>query len=324
MSVHKTAYDTTACAGFQMRKTVEALQEAAIKGWLSYLEGTAVRAVEGAGGSDEAIPAFAHPILFDNAHKEPMMAVDVRSFGKVQVSGQFVIRNAAEYAMARTRARLNWVWIKDAPSLLRDVSHLPLQVYCAWVSESLTRRFALNPEEQYKLSIYAGIFYLSNFIAGADYNFSEEDKVRVAQLLSRALRVKAEDVLKVMDADTDATTGHGQGCPVIANAIHFCNVISGLSVRLQSINVGLLFSVLGGTWYGTNAKEMVAVALEHPPTWLTIVLAAVNERSFKNSGVTKITERSGYREGVRTYQAALLNMLASAASSGADLSAPGF
>lgn len=317
MSVKKTAYDTTACAGFVMNKTAQALQEAAIKGWLAPLSGgSPILAVNGTAGSDIAIPAFAHPLLVDDTHKQPQLVVDMRAFGRMDSrTGEFRVRNPIEYGLATARARLNWIWVQPGKqSLLRDVSPLGLQVFSTWIAEAITRRFGLDPAEQLRLSIYAAVLYLSNFIDnhGSD-TMSEQDKVRITSLISRTLRIKAEDTLKVLD--TDIVSGEvvrGGGCPVIANAIQFCSIVSGVSVRLQGLNAGVLFSILGGTWFGTNAKETAAVALEHPPTWLAILLAAVNERSFKNSGITKITERSGFRDSARSYQQAVLNLLAHA------------
>lgn len=302
MSVKKTAYDTTACQGFVMQKTVHALQDASVRGWLEWVPGSAVRQVTGGAGSDGAIPAFAHPVLFAlNNHQE--LVVDVRPFGR-QEAGQFRVKNPTEYALQITRAKLNWVWIKDPVTYLRDLSPMPLAIFATWIAEQLTRRFALDPSEQLAASIYAGVFYLSNFIEQVDYHFSEQDKVRVTNAISRSLRVKPQDVLKVLDT-------HGaEGCPAIADVKQFCQMVSGVSVRLKELNAGVLFAILGATWYGTHAKEMVAVALEHPPTWIAILLAAVNERSFKNSGITKITERSGFRDMARSYQAAVLNLLA--------------
>lgn len=312
MSVKKTAYDTTACQGFVMTKTVHALQEGAIHGWLSPVPGSRVLAVMGVGVSDAAIPAFAHPALFDDVNKQPQIAVDVRPYGRYH-DGEFRVRNTTEYALCTARGRLNWIWVNEAPTLLRDISPMPLQVFATWIAEQVTRRFALDPAEQMKVSIYAGIWYLSNFLQDHGYSFGEEERQRMAMTLSRALRIKIEDILRVFREDNDgATVMPGEGCPVIANTVHFCNLVSSISVRLQGLNAGVLYAILGATWYGTNSKEMVAVACEHPPTWIAILLAAVQERTFKNSGITKITERSGIRDSARTYQAAVLNLIAHA------------
>lgn len=311
MTPYKTAYDTMACHGFVMRKTIEALQEAYIKGWLGHVPGAGerIRQVSGRGPSDTAIPAFAHPIVFDDSHKRPVMALDVRAFTRWDsIKGEAIVRNPPEYALACARAKLNWVFLEQ-PTLLRDVSPMPLQVYASWISESVGRRYALNPGEQMRLSVLAGVFYLSLFQAGGP--ISHDQAVGLAQVLSRQLRIKGDEVLSIVE---------NQIREWIPSVNVFCSLaptVSG-SVRLEELSTGVLYSILGGSWYGTNAKEMIAVAVEHPPTWHAILLASLQERTFKSSGITKITERSSYRETARAFQAAIVNLL-QAHNPGVDL-----
>ena len=47
------------------------------------------------------------------------------------------------------------------------------------------------------------------------------------------------------------------------------------------------------SWFGSNAKEILAVALEHPPTWYAIVFSSLEERTYKNSMIARVAERFG-------------------------------
>jgi hypothetical protein len=47
---------------------------------------------------------------------------------------------------------------------------------------------------------------------------------------------------------------------------------------------------LKNTWYGNNAKELIATALEFPPAWITIVYAAMTEKTYRNSPIYKLIE----------------------------------
>ena len=301
MTVYKTAYDTTACSGFVMRKTIEAVQVAAIDGQLPRVEGTEqILSVQGGSSVSDAIPAFGHPMLFDNSSKQPTLVVDLRAFGRFDPNQHtFQIRNDTEYKLASLRAKLNHIWITERPTILRDISNLPITVFASWISEAVAKRFALDPREQLSLSILAAMYYQSLFTT--DVEVDENDKVRQLASITRNLRASAQDVIEVMDK-VSALSGISSFC-------HYAHVVTG-SVRLQELNVGVLYSILGGTWYGTNAKENVAVALEHPPTWLAILMAAYTERSFKNSGITKLTERSGNKDSGKDFLRSTLNLIA--------------
>ena len=67
---------------------------------------------------------------------------------------------------------------------------------------------------------------------------------------------------------------------------------------------------MGNTWFGANAKEILAVALEHPPTWLSLVYIALKERSYKNTSLAKIALRYALNKGgndfIRSFVSACL------------------
>lgn len=311
--IRKTAYDTTACSGFQLRKILEGLKVAAANGWLTSLKGTNnVRMLEGGSSFANDVMPFAHPIALDaeQRHVHPpavgddgdnvVIVVDMRPFGKYDSSNaEFIVRNSIEYNLMKHRAALNSIWINENTNHLRDVSPLPMAIYCAWVSENIARRFALDPKEQLQLAILAGIFYNSLF-TDDPHELSERDKLRVTNAITRAVRCQATDVLEVLDQVS-----------VIADLRDFCQKAGDVtgSVRLKEMNAGLLISILGNTWFSANGAELVAVALEHPPTWLTIVLAAFSERTYKNSGIARLTERSGLRDLGKDYVRAVLRLI---------------
>ena len=298
MTICKTAYDTTACSGFVLKKTTDAIAVAYAYGQMPNIPKTNINIVEGGNPVADAVPAFAHPILIKNSNSENLI-LDVRGFGTMDMAQmQYRIRNEIEYKLAIHRAELNQIWITENTNILRDVSQLPIALYASWVSEAIAKRFALDPREQLNLAILTAIFYNSQF-TNDDKN-NEHDKLRAINSISKALRASSQDVMAIMDQVN-----------YIPNVVSFCQLaqtISG-SIRLSDLNVGLLYSIIGSTWFGTNSKEMVAVALEHPPTWLAILMAAYSERTFKNSAITKLTERTGNKDSGKGYLHSILNLL---------------
>lgn len=280
--IFKTAYDTTACRGFVLGRTVHALKAAMIHGALKNVDFHGIRMVTGAQDISSTIPSFGHPILLSDTDSEEVLVIDGRPFGRWDpIRYEFVVKNAAELKLLEYRARLTAIWLFDRPELIRDVSPAPMAIYASLLSETVARRYALDPREQFDFAIAAALFYGSLFMA--DDKLEDKDKNKLAAMVARATRAKAEDVFAILD----------QVETMPADIFDFCNFAKTVtkSVRLEEFNPGVLFSLIGGTWYGTGAKEMLAVALEHPPTWVAIVLTALNERGFKNSTVAKTSER---------------------------------
>ena len=304
MTICKTAYDTTACGGFLLKKTTDAITAALVSSHVPHIPKTIIGLIEGGSAQIDNVPAFAHPIIYSGAgHNGPpgdvKLIIDVRSFGSWDsAQTRFNVRNEIEYKLAVHRAELNQIWITENSTILRDISQLPIVLFSSWVSEAIAKRFALDPREQLNLTILAAIFYNSQFTN--EEKMDDHEKLRAINSIAKALRASSQDVMSIFD--------NVSYVPNVATFCQLAQTISG-SVRLSDLNVGLLYSIVGSTWFGTNSKEMVAVAMEHPPTWLAILMAAYSERTFKNSAITKLTERTGNKDSGKGYLHAILNLL---------------
>lgn len=302
MTINKTAYETTACVGYRIDKTTAALKVAFHTGGLEYDPTYNIYKLFDRNAACNDVPAFAHPIAI-NINEADMLFIDVRSFGKWDDgANEFKVRNEIDNTLLVARAKLNSIWINETPTWLRDVSPAPMALFASWISEAVGKRFALDPKEQFNLGILAAIFYNSQFTDSVELD--ERDKLRAINAVTKALRASAQDVMEIMDKVS-----------IVNNVFEFCSraeEISG-SIRLKELNPGVLFGILGGTWFGANAREMVAVAIEHPPTWMAILLSAYTERTFKNSQISKLTERNSFKKSGEDFVAATVNLLRVAA-----------
>lgn len=319
MTVFNTAYDTTAGKGFNTSKVIIAIKESVIKDYLhqqntgifSELESdTHAILISNHYPSEAVIPYFTHPLVVELGtlkvqNKTKLLCTDVRPFASVNKNGvrgsedQFIVKNKMEFDLAKIRTVLNLIWITEKQLKLREISFVPLAVYCSWISESVSRRFALDPKDQYKLAIIAGVFYQTLF---SDSNILEDDvnKNKVAAAVMRATKASGKDVYEVIEQIEE-----------LNNLKDFCSNVRKIldNPRLQDFSEGMIITLLGTSWFGTNAKEMLAVALEHPPTWLAIVYSSFVERSFKNSTIAKISERYGLNKGQNDFTKALITLV---------------
>lgn len=301
MTIAKTAYDTTACSGYVLNKVTHAADVAQANGMLEHDEdGYNLYLVKGGSSVVDEIPLFTHPVILSNNNADPVLCVDLRAYGKWdRDQNTFNIKNNTEHNLAIHRGRLNDIWLNNDPSILRNISPAPMALYAAWISEAVGRRFALDPKEQFNLAILAAIFYSSQF-HNKD-SLDEEEKLKLINNVAKNVRASASDVLAIIDK-----------VDVIHSLSEFCKLTEEVtgSVRMREFNPGILFAIVGGSWFGAiNAKELIAVALEHPPTWITVLLYAFNDKSFHNTQISKITERSTYRDLGKDYVRAVLNLL---------------
>lgn len=293
MTYRKTAYDTIACSGAMISKIIEPITLSDGKTNSSYC---GIGEINGMYGQDR-IPSFFHPIYIERLKN---IFVDVRPYvGFDKFTQEVFIKNQTGYKLTCLRGALNKIWVIEKPAYLRDISSFPMAAYVAWLSENIARRFALDGAAQYQLSILTAIFYNSHFTD--DKDLSSTDKQHLASYLSRQLKLSGEDVYNVLEQYS-----------VIHSIDEYCEaarVITG-SVSLQQLNKGTLISVINNTFYGVNASENAAVAIEHPPTWMGILLDAIQNQAFyKKTIIGGIISRKQFDDSRTSFLRSVVSML---------------
>jgi len=288
--LRQTAYQTSACAGFITSKIQNALEEIRTRG--DYLR---PRDIESPHKFEKAqavhllgfvyattpVPAFIHPMVLPRKDENESLCVfaDIRSTGSYDKNQhQFTLRNKYEYMMSVLYAGLQEFWTLDNPTILLGLSHLPMAAFSRWLSENIVRRFGLTPQDQMTISVLAAYFYICNFTTE---KFNDSELRRYVGMIARATFVNGETILGIIEK-------HER----LENIDDFCLAAREETgnVRLDELNKGLLISIVGSTWFG-NSKELLAVALEFPPAWLTILYAAYTDKTYKNSAIAKMVER---------------------------------
>lgn len=286
MTIHQTAYTTSACSGQVLHKISDGIAKAWAMGYVNALPESSSGKICGlasdyaAGHGD--IPAFYHPFIFERDGMKRII-VDDRQFVRYGQSDHARhISNSVEYDVMLMRAKIQLAWISKLPAFLRDLSPVPASIYVSWVSEAVQRVYALDPFEQMKFSILVGIFYYSLFSDAVQEE--EREWVRLATKVAEAVRCKADEVFEIIDKlEKRAPKDLAELCTKAAEVIE--------SVRLKDLNAGMLMSSIGNGWFGSNVREMLAVALEHPPTWFALIVIAHRDRSYRRTTIATIVSR---------------------------------
>lgn len=308
MSIYKTAYDTSAGSGFVSDKIKHTIRVAMISGLphqafgVQDQEEVGALAITGMDPSEANIPVFAHPILVETKEREgrDYLCSDFRAVlaMRPRTGDPLVVKNTAEYDFNRVRLTLNLIWLTAQPSVLRDISTVPCAIYAHWVSEALGRRFALDPKEQLELSVLAAAFYANLFRDSAILD--DEGRLKLEAAGIKATKAPYRTVQDIVGQINEFST-----------LKDFCTTAKALlnNPRLDDLNSGLIITMLGGSWFGSNAREILGVALEHPPTWIALCYTAFKDRSYRNSVIAKITERYSRNKGGDDFVRALVSLL---------------
>lgn len=280
MTIFNSAYATTATAGYATAKLEQALEQAYYHNASQEMRENVHMIREGLNGGVAGVPAFNFPFVC-KLKGEDVAFFDARTF----VSQEGRVRDEIELQSRTVQAQLALDWHHGYQGRVRDISPLGLMIYSHWMGESVAKRFALDARQQLQVSVFAAVFYLNCF-----WDKSEAESEDTAYLLSAITRVcgyRHSDVVDIVETH-----------PIIKDVAELCEVIKAFtqSVRLEDFNPATLFGVVGGSWFGNAGRELVGVALEYPPVWLTLLFQAISNRGFKKAGLTQIIERNTYRK----------------------------
>lgn len=222
------------------------------------------------------VPGFMHPIV--DLANDKAVYVDARPYVTQRRDGDWSIRSQNDLEALVRRARLSALWAEGDITDFLALGELPLKLYLNWVGNTVGRHLAIDPLTQFRVSALAGIHYLSQHYEADQLN-DERYQVKIAEKVSRAMRGSLEEVLELM-VDQDPL----ESLDLFVGALE---TRTG-SVRMNDVSVAYLFNVVGGSWFGNNAREVTAMALDHIPTWISILYQSMNDRSYRKSGLSQL------------------------------------
>lgn len=233
---------------------------------------------------DVELPMFSQPLSFhDEAGK--CYASDVRLFTKLDNQRQVVVKMVTEYNLRKTQLGLQVVWDAMGPKALAHLTEFPCLVFSRWLGDSITRRMALDAGVQINLYALFAFFFLTRFYP--------EDQKKIPGTELQRLGAQVAQVSYLPQDKAVALIEHLNIPKDLPEFIEIVRENSG-SIRLEDFNVATLFVLLGGSWFGANAKELIAVGVEHPPTFMALLYSTFTERSVRECVLAKLgrdTER---------------------------------
>lgn len=300
----KFPYDTTPCQGY--RSSIQKISAAVTQAYVSNAGN--FRHPENPFKKDRMLnfmevlpspldlPAFAHPIQLQKlpgVSHEPPMVVDMRNFVRTGPNGEKIIGDNLAYDTALLRAMLQWFWMQNSPRELLSLGYFQVTVFSRWLTAALQRSLALPPEVQMRVTVIAAYYYLCMFYEKDEVSDSDErEKVKLAQLISRSTFVNVEDTLKIIE---DFKI-HQDVNDLVQELIK-----SSGSSRFERFNLALLYQIVGGSWFGFNYRELVAVALEHPPTWLALMAQGCQEYGYRKTAIGETAKLYDKNDAIKSF-----------------------
>lgn len=284
--MYKTPYDTLVCKHFsnQIDKIKVNLTEAIISGDLQY---DSVNEIHYVTNRNKNIKPFSHPVTLTIPSRKDQLFIVVDTRGLTTLNEDTgIFRKTPDFEYQTVRATLmRKVWLSGNTTDLLNTGDLNLKLYSHLIAETLSRRLNLDTTTTDQIKIITAFHYICLHHENRDLN--EDTLLKDAKRISRCVFAPIQEVMDIIQQ---------LGSINDTNALCRALALQTQSVRLEKISPGIIFSMLGGIWFGANSNEQSAVALEHPPTFVAMVYMCVNNRSYRKTVLAQLAERLDKRK----------------------------
>lgn len=278
-----TAYNTTTGSIFNLKPYINSIKESIVQDKIDTCN-LNIRQIDeyypvfitGKYPSENNIKPFASSILIEDFNNKKYLVTDIRPFLRSDQS----IKNYPEYNLALTKTIFNLIMLTGDSDRLRSELYLAGYLYATFLADTITKRFNLNNLEYQQILIISHFFYQSLFFNQKDISDTLKEKFSYQTI--KITGYSANTIFDLVDK-----------IGPINNINEYCTAIKSVlsNIKVDDLNTGLILTLISTSWFGTNSKELLAVSLEHIPTWLSIAYTVINEKTYKNTTLGRISDR---------------------------------
>ena len=235
---------------------------------------------------EKDVSLFDHPVTV-TADDVNYIVTDIRHITKNQnklttdtISINDYIKDIGLFKFYLYRAVMMATTLQDKnTSKINSLGDLPMLVYGGMFGFLLSTRLNLMPAQRISIEIASMYFYYS---LNKD-SLSTLDMSLFSKKLQSLLGIKPSvtlEVIKNIDGKFDTIED-------LVNV--YKTIIGGLGA--DTLDKGLIYQLVAQMWYGYKAPSIMAVAVEHIPTWVSLCLAILSNKSYKHVNLFKVMDR---------------------------------
>lgn len=258
---------------------------------------------------ETTVPAFNLPIKVLDTQGRPHYFVDLRKTStreyRLSDGDTTYIPTPGTEAQFQTHLALAMKVWQDGLAEFAGVYFNATRIYALWIASRLTKRLVLDPAKQNELTILFAYFFITRTVR--EKRISEQQYDQFVNKISQLFGYRPPEVYTVLDPLERMIPENIQAlCQFIATYDD--------NPKLNKFNQVLLQTVLIGSWFGgPNVKELIAIAVEYPPAFLTLVYRGLSERTYKDTDIAQLANRLLRAQDQKSYTMQFASTLARAA-----------
>lgn len=287
MAIFYSPYETTIGSKFNTDRSQAAIRQSLGLGypWMKINEANKTIFIY----PNPVVPTFSHPLTLETVKGLTYTVCDLSSFIRERQEGEYVVANKPLFSLQTIRTVLTSDLINNGTRSIKSLSPNVVKTYIDLITSSLSMAFSLNNEEVLALRALSGWMYYS-MLHNDPYAGELEFDALIAKL-SREINIPSSFLYRYIDQE------------FYKNVSDFLEKLRQkiTNPAVQKINEGLFYTVIAknlnaNVWIGLEKQEILAMSVEHIPTFVATLVICLSEQVFKNAGLTKMALRNFARD----------------------------
>lgn len=236
------------------------------------------------------VPSFTQYVNIGDS-KNPILAIDGRAYMRANPhTSEIKIIGSNDWRYQIVRMALNLKQFKESESFYMGIGDIPIKVFSRWISGILTNRYNLTIESQMAISVISVLYYL----AMINPNLRIRSDLREIELTR---------ICQTTGIDVDFADSIVSNIENLSNLEDLAVAISqhSLQERTGNLKAQDLIMVLGNSWFGINSRENIAIALEHLPSFVSLVHSALTTSLYKRTSLAQYAINVARDREVKTF-----------------------
>jgi hypothetical protein len=242
--------------------------------------------------SDKNTSAFMHPIITtrhipgSHGHRRTYgNLIDARPYLKYLDRETLGIKRsvASQFGFIILRTVLSGILENDDRALIGARKNSGI-IYAFWIGTMLARHTGIEGMTKLKIEVLAAYYYLCHFY-GLDAMGKDGTMFNnmVRSISDMFVGIGNAEVLNILEGVPE------NGLHSLEDFVgHLYTVTE--SEQFKDFTVSSLLRCMNSSWVGPDARETVAMGLEHVPTFLAMCYYAINHRDYQRNPLNKIIE----------------------------------
>ncbi len=237
------------------------------------------------------VPVFTQYLNIGN-DQQPKLLIDGRQYLREdRASGLLKSIADNDWHFQSVRMALNLKLLDEGNSFFMGLGDIPARVFGRWISGMLTSKYQLSIESQICALVVATYYYYAMV----------NPEIREGGTEAREMLVT--NVSRVTGAVPDMVFNLLEDLGPLRSIEDLCYALSNNTQqqRTGAIKYQDLIMLLSTSWFGINARENVAISLEHLPTFVAMVFMGLSSSNHKKTVIAQRALSSGRPNEIKSF-----------------------